>query len=58
MNEVGLVNGHKPKMCSVCRGARGSRRDYERTVSQIVLRSRLNIQYNAGILGIVVPARR
>jgi hypothetical protein len=34
MNEVGLVNGHKPNMCSVCWGARGSTRDYERTVSQ------------------------
>jgi hypothetical protein len=51
MNEVGIENGGKPNMCGVCRDARGSTRDYERTISQDTVQEQIEFTVRCGWFG-------
>lgn len=51
MNEVGIENGGKPNMCGVCRDARGSTRDYERTISQDTVQEQIKFTVRCGWFG-------
>ncbi|PSN64778.1 hypothetical protein BS50DRAFT_529291 [Corynespora cassiicola Philippines] len=50
-NEVGIVNGQKPNMCAVCRGARSSTRDYERDVTQQNVEGTIKYTVRCGYYG-------